>query len=942
MARILVVERDAKIRELLSRLLGVKGHEVTTAVDGGSGMQAFIAERPDLMLVELQLADMTGIELCRAVRDTHLDVRLVLMGTARQARRSAGDGAREALDAPLFLVKPFGIDALMAAVEGATAGVGEAGARRRAGTAPLPAGRRTGPLGGRTGPLPGGEAAGGGERVAAVDGAAAAGWAAGASAAAEGEVAAAAAGATSVAAEVAAPSTAEVAAPATVEVSAPVMAEGAAAAMPEAAAPAPDEGAASAMPEAVAPAPDALGAPATVEVAAPADVLRAPAAVEVAAPPAAVVAPVESPPPPRAAPVASPVARAGAPVVASPAPRGSAPGIGDRGGAPVTPPPFAVVGDLDDDDDFARTDEQAVAGLIAELGGGAPAVAGGEDADEAAGEVDDPGASYGASTAGGLLAGDSMEIVSVGIDFEAPPAGHTLEAVYPLDEVAGDRHTWGVDSLQMEAIRHGPVNLDEDERRYSLEPMVPQGPADPRGIYGAVTLPQLLYRCFSDLFTGRLVIRRGPVRKQVLLANGRPIGAESNIRSESLGYLLLRDGIIDQAQLAQSVRVARQLGIRQGEALVRIGAIAADAMPDYLRRQLRARLLGCFAWSGADYGLVYEPDVRASREAVELNPLVLIFDGIKTSFPVGPLVHHYDARNRSPVRATERLRDYATMLRPFADDLRVATLCDGQRTLGEVLSASPFGLIDTLRVLRALEITGCVEFGEARAPDASAEVRGPLTPRATVGGSLDGSMSGVVPSRRSRRTISDPPPAATQTVDVVDSDDEMPSEVDLERIRRVATRRRRARVTETGPDLVQAETNFSKGKRALEGDELQEALAHFALACRQDPHEPLFRMYHAFARFQAAGSDKRGRAEALDELKGAVDGAPDHDEGQVLLGHAWRVAGNAEAAAKHYRKALALNRRNPHANQALREMEGRRALQERDPAGLFGKFFTRR
>ncbi|MEZ4435981.1 MAG: tetratricopeptide repeat protein [bacterium] len=595
------------------------------------------------------------------------------------------------------------------------------------------------------------------------------------------------------------------------------------------------------------------------------------------------------------------------------------------------------MGELDDDD-FAATDEQPVARLLAEVRAEEGTALADEDA------ADDPGASYGASTAGGLLAGDSMEIVSAGIDFDAPPAGHTLEAVYRLDAVAGDRHTWGVDSLQMEAIRHGPVTVDEDERRYALEPMVPQGPTDPRGIYGTVTLPQLLYRCFSDLFTGRLIIRRGPVRKQVILSNGRPIGAESNIRSESLGYLLLRDGVIDQAQLAQSVRVARQMGIRQGEALVRIGAITAEALPDYLRRQLRGRLLGCFAWSGADYGLVYEPDVRAAREAVELNPLVLIFDGIKTSFPVGPLVHHFDARNRSPVRATERLRDYATMLRPFADDLRVAALCDGQRTLGEVLSASPFSLIDTLRVLRALEITGCVEFGEARAPDLAAEVRGPLTPRATVGGSLDGSMSGVVASRRSRRTISEPPPppASTQTVDVVDSDDEMPSEVDLERIRRVATRRRRSRVMETGPDLVQAETNFSKGKRALEGDALQEALAHFALACRQDPHEPLFRMYHAFARFQAAGSDKRARAEALDELKGAVDGAPDHDEGQVLLGHAWRLAGNAEAAAKHYRKALSLNRRNPQANQALREMEGRRALQERDPAGLFGKFFTRR
>ena len=679
----------------------------------------------------------------------------------------------------------------------------------------------------------------------------------------------------------------------------------------------------------VTPAPAPAPAPAPTRSAAPAP-------APVAAPsPAPAPAAVQTP-----APVAAP----------TPAPT-SAPAPPTRS-APPTPAPTPAPAPT-------RTATPTPAPRAARYPTPAPAPAFPPDADpDTYLDDDDPDASYGASSSGALLSAESIEVVPAP-PFDPPPRSRSLETVYALDEASDDRHTWGVDSLQMEAIRHGPVNLEEDERRYTLEPMVPQAPSDPRGIYGPVTLPQLLYRCFSDLFTGRLLIRRGPVRKQILLANGRPIGAESNIRSESLGFLLLRDGVIDQAQLRQSVRVARQFGIRQGEALVRIGAITVEAMPDYLRRQLRSRLLGCFAWNGAEYGLKYEPDVRATLEAVELNPLVLIFDGIKTSFPVAPLVHHFDDRNRSPVRVTERLRDYTTMLRPFADDLRVATLCDGQRTLGEVLSVSPFSLIDTLRILRALEITGCIDFGPAKAPDASLDRPGPLTPRAAVsagmgsaagsvagsavGGSVGGSMDGAMSApRRNRRVMTDTAPGS-ETVDVADSEDDMPSEVDLERIRRVAARRRRTRRSDTGPDLVQAETNFSKGKRALEAEDLADALAHFALACRQDPHEPLFRMYHAWTRYQSApANDRKARAEAFDELKTTVDAAPDHDEGHVLLGHIQRQLGNAEAAQKHYRKAIALNRRNPHANRALREMEGQRTLQERDPAGLFGKFFTRR
>lgn len=122
MNRILVIERDAKIRDLLSRFLGVKGYDVTATVDAATGMDRFIGERPDLILVDMQLPDMDGVALCRAVRDTRLDVALVLMGTARQSRRPEVERAREALAIPQFLVKPFGVGALLEAIEKSLAG----------------------------------------------------------------------------------------------------------------------------------------------------------------------------------------------------------------------------------------------------------------------------------------------------------------------------------------------------------------------------------------------------------------------------------------------------------------------------------------------------------------------------------------------------------------------------------------------------------------------------------------------------------------------------------------------------------------------------------------------------------------------------------------------------------------------------------------------------
>lgn len=867
--RILVIERDARIRDLLQRLLGGKGYDVTATADGNSGMSLFISERPDLMLIDVELPDIDGTTLCKQVRETQLDVALVLMGTARQARRKIVEQTRAELGIRLFLVKPFGLAALMAAVEQGLAGDPAPEPEPESDAAPEP------PVEAEPRPTP---------------------------------------------------EPAEVATPAPPAPS-PAVAEAA----PGASAAAPDDE------------PPDTG---TFEQVAPDEPMVMPIPAPADAPDAAAARPEPAGPALEPDLVHSAPTLVGSPVAAD---------ARFDDSTPTTELPVVERQRLDAMDD-GSTDRHAV-DMVEPSAVEAPPFDGPGAAD--GGPFDGPANdSY-----GGLLAGDSMEFRTDELPFEGVGEAH-IEAVYPVDDQVEHR-TWGVDSLQMEAIRHGVMAIAEDEKRYALQPMVPNSPSDPRGIYGAVTVPQLLYRCFRDLFTGRLVMRRGPVRKVVWLANGRPIGAESNIRSESLGYLMLQAGVIDQNQRAESVRIGRQMGIKQGEALVRIGALGRPELVEQLKEQVRRRLLNCFAWSGAEYGLTYEPDVVSRVEAQELNPLVVIFDGIKTSFPIAPLVDHFDDCNRRPVSTTDRLRDYATMLRGFADELRVTRLCDGQRTLGEVMALSPYGLVDTLRILRALEITGCVSFGD-KVPVDELLARGaiPSTPRMVGGsvvGSLDGTLDGSAGSGGLRavraRRRSDDRARATRTTGehrAVRNAEPRTEEVrapsasartpsgGTERPRRSA--RRRPSRMETGPDLIKAETNFSKGKRCLDNEDIDNALAHFKLASRQDPHQPLFRMYLAWAQFLAAPSnDRKARAEAQQALKTAVDSDSNQDMGYVLLGNVHRANGNNDAALKLYRKALNLNRRNPHANRAIRELEGRRSGEEqRDAGGLFGKFFTRR
>ena len=65
---VLIVDDAALVRDMFGRYLSFAGMAVRYAADGLDGMAAVRAERPDLILCDLDMPEMNGIELCRAVR----------------------------------------------------------------------------------------------------------------------------------------------------------------------------------------------------------------------------------------------------------------------------------------------------------------------------------------------------------------------------------------------------------------------------------------------------------------------------------------------------------------------------------------------------------------------------------------------------------------------------------------------------------------------------------------------------------------------------------------------------------------------------------------------------------------------------------------------------------------------------------------------------------
>jgi DNA-binding response OmpR family regulator len=113
---ILVVEDDPTVRLGLVKTLRSEGFRVETAKTGTEGLEAALALRPDLVLLDVMLPGLNGFEICEELR-RHDQELPILMVTAKGEEQDRVRGLR--LGADDYIVKPFGIAELVARVDAA-------------------------------------------------------------------------------------------------------------------------------------------------------------------------------------------------------------------------------------------------------------------------------------------------------------------------------------------------------------------------------------------------------------------------------------------------------------------------------------------------------------------------------------------------------------------------------------------------------------------------------------------------------------------------------------------------------------------------------------------------------------------------------------------------------------------------------------------------------
>jgi DNA-binding response OmpR family regulator len=119
MARILVVDDDPAIRQLLTDVLELEGYDVSTAVDGITAVHAIQSATPDFVVLDVMMPGLDGFAVLGVIRSLSGEPVPVLMLTAAAEPESVTRAWTSGVD--YYMAKPFSADAILDLIAGALA-----------------------------------------------------------------------------------------------------------------------------------------------------------------------------------------------------------------------------------------------------------------------------------------------------------------------------------------------------------------------------------------------------------------------------------------------------------------------------------------------------------------------------------------------------------------------------------------------------------------------------------------------------------------------------------------------------------------------------------------------------------------------------------------------------------------------------------------------------
>ena len=211
-----------------------------------------------------------------------------------------------------------------------------------------------------------------------------------------------------------------------------------------------------------------------------------------------------------------------------------------------------------------------------------------------------------------------------------------------------------------------------------------------KGKLETVSLPDLFQLLSIGRKTGTLTISNEYSHKEIAFKEGRVVHSSSSKEEESLGNLLLKRGLISEANLGKALKVGRERGKRLGRVLIDLGLVPEGEIASWLRHQVEESIYDLFGWDKGEFSFEEGKLPPAKDFIPPLEVMSLVMEGTKRMDELSEL-----QRKLPPPHTILKVKDFFQTekeeftLTPL--QIQVLPLIDGRRPMGEIIEESEIG-----------------------------------------------------------------------------------------------------------------------------------------------------------------------------------------------------------------------------------------------------------
>lgn len=218
----------------------------------------------------------------------------------------------------------------------------------------------------------------------------------------------------------------------------------------------------------------------------------------------------------------------------------------------------------------------------------------------------------------------------------------------------------------------------------------PKNPSQPSLEFASADLAEVPFaRLYGRLAerneSGALLIQNSGIQKIVFIESGLPVFIQSNQRGESLGQVLVQQGLLSRLELDGAMQARRQSDRTLGELLVARGLLSESQLGEALVRQMEQKWFDLFHWSEGNAVHRAKARYRGPRVGLPYSRLGLLVEGIRRGMQAVQVQDQLrpDRGRLVKARDPDRVRDQLLHLEPASEVL--CGLLDGSRTVDHLL-----------------------------------------------------------------------------------------------------------------------------------------------------------------------------------------------------------------------------------------------------------------